>query len=174
MSRLTWVAAIILGQRCRHTHAVDPREKGEERMIADKDDGVTARAAGSVVGHGPEMSVRSGHIESLGLAASLDASCRWLLERQHGDGYWVGELEGDTILESEYVLLMAYLGRLDDPVCAKACRYIREQQLADGGWAIYPGGPSEVSASVKAYFALKLVGVPAEDPAMSRARAAVL
>ena len=50
------------------------------------------------------------------------------------------------------------------PVCVKACRYIRDHQLPDGGWAIYPGGPAEVSASVKAYFALKLVGVVARRP----------
>ena len=49
-----------------------------------------------------------------------------------------------------------------------------EHQLPEGGWAIYPGGPAEISASVKAYFALKLVGVPPDDPAMVRAREAIL
>ena len=90
------------------------------------------------------------------------------------DGHWVGELEGDTILESEYVLLLAFLGREAEAVCVKACRYLRDLQLPDGGWAIYPGGPVEISASVKAYFALKLVGVPADDPDMVRAREAIL
>src|SRR4029078_2983886 len=108
------------------------------------------------------------------LNEALEATSRWLLDQQHGEGYWVGELEGDTIRESEYVLLMAFLGRRDDPVCAKACRYIRAHQLPEGGWAIYPGGPCEVSASVQAYFALKLLGVSPEDPAMERARRAIL
>lgn len=108
------------------------------------------------------------------LDASRDAACRWLIEHQHADGYWVGELEGDTILESEYVLLMAFLGREQEPVCVKACRYMRDLQLPSGGWAIYPGGPAEISASVKAYFALKLVGVPSTDPDMVLARETIL
>jgi squalene-hopene/tetraprenyl-beta-curcumene cyclase len=94
----------------------------------------------------------------------------WLLAAQEADGHWCGELEGDTILETEYVLLLHFLGRLDDPRVAKAARYVRRKQLRGGGWAIYPGGPPEVSASVKAYFVLKLAG---DDPAashMARAR----
>ena len=106
--------------------------------------------------------------------ASRDATRQWLLDRRHADGYWVGELEGDTILESEYVLLLAFLGREGESVCVQACRYLRDLQLPSGGWAIYPGGPAEISASVKAYFALKLVGVSPDEPDMARARAAVL
>ena len=106
--------------------------------------------------------------------ASRNATRQWLLDRQHADGYWVGELEGDTILESEYVLLMAFLGREEEAICVKACRYLRDLQLPTGGWAIYPGGPAEISASVKAYFVLKLVGVSPDEPDMVRAREAVL
>ncbi len=91
--------------------------------------------------------------------------------RQSDEGYWVGELEGDTILESEYVLLMAFLGRESEPVCARCARYIQDHQQSDGGWAIYPGGPTDISASVKAYFALKLVGMSPDDPAMVRCAA---
>ena len=69
---------------------------------------------------------------------------------------------------------MAFLDRESDPVCVHCARYIRDQQLDDGGWAIYPGGPTEISASVKAYFALKLVGTSPDDPAMVRARRAIL
>ena len=108
------------------------------------------------------------------LDPSMTAASRWLFDRQKTDGHWVGELEGDTILESEYVLLMAFLGRERESVCARACRYILDLQLPDGGWSIYPGGPAEVSASVKAYFALKLVGTSPDDPAMIRARATIL
>jgi squalene-hopene/tetraprenyl-beta-curcumene cyclase len=97
----------------------------------------------------------------------------WLLRAQEPDGHWCGELEGDTILETEYVLLLHFLGRLDDPRVAKAARYVRRQQLAEGGWAIYPGGPPEVSASVKAYFVLKLAGDSPQAPHMQRARRAV-
>ena len=99
------------------------------------------------------------------------ANDRLAADPQHDEGYWVGELEGDTILESEYILLMAFLGRESDPVCARMARYIRDHQLADGGWAIYPGGPTDVSASVKAYFALKLVGIDPGRPGDGAARA---
>jgi squalene-hopene/tetraprenyl-beta-curcumene cyclase len=77
---------------------------------------------------------------------------------QSADGHWVGELQGDTILESEYVILMAFLGREREERVAKAARYILGQQLPDGGWTNYPGGPADATVSVKAYFALKLAG----------------
>ena len=98
----------------------------------------------------------------------------WILQAQSPEGYWHGELEGDTILESEYVLLMTFLGRLDDPACAKMGRTIRQEQAASGGWSIYPGGPPNISATVKAYFVLKLLGTPTTDPAMVRAREMIL
>ena len=104
----------------------------------------------------------------------LGRTSDWLLARQTDEGYWIGELEGDTILESEYILLMTFLGLEGERVCARCARYIQDNQLAGGGWSIYPGGPIDVSASVKAYFALKLVGMSADDPAMVRARQAIL
>src|ERR1700761_3277836 len=60
----------------------------------------------------------------------------WLLERQDPRGFWVGELEGDTILESEYILLLAFLGRHASDVARKAARYVAQQQLPTGGWAM--------------------------------------
>ncbi|HKP87073.1 MAG TPA: prenyltransferase/squalene oxidase repeat-containing protein, partial [Blastocatellia bacterium] len=79
----------------------------------------------------------------------------YLLQIQHSDGHWCGELEGDTILESEYVLTMHFIGRSDEDRVRKAANYIRQKALPTGGWAIYEGGPAEVSASAKAYFVLK-------------------
>ncbi len=104
------------------------------------------------------------------LARAIAEAQSWLLTAQEPDGHWCGELEGDTILETEYVLLLHFLGRLDDPRVGKAACYVRRQQLDEGGWAIYPGGPPEVSASVKAYFVLKLAGDPPAAPHMQRAR----
>jgi len=98
----------------------------------------------------------------------------YLLGIQNEDGHWRGELEGDTILESEYALLMAFLGRLDDPDVVKAGEYLRRTQLETGGWTHYPGGPTEVSGSVKAYFVLKLLGDDPDAPHMARARKAIL
>ena len=140
-------------------------------MIANKDGGVLSETS--------EWSA-SGRSAGLGIVAlealetALERTSNWLLARQSDEGYWVGELEGDTILESEYVLLMAFLGHESDLVCSRCARYIIDQQKSDGGWAIYPGGPTEVSASVKAYFALKLVGTSPDEPVMVRARKAIL
>jgi squalene-hopene/tetraprenyl-beta-curcumene cyclase len=97
-----------------------------------------------------------------------------LLARQQSDGHWVGELQGDTILESEYILLLAFLGREDEPRLKKAARYLLKQQLPDGGWANYPGGPADLSVSVKAYFALKLTGHDPNADYMCKARAVIL
>jgi len=99
---------------------------------------------------------------------------QWLLTRQHADGYWVGELEGDTILESEYILLLAFLNQEDSPRAEAAARYILQQQNEEGGWAQYPGGPVDISATVKAYFALKLTGQDPSSEPMQRARACAL
>lgn len=107
------------------------------------------------------------------LTAAIDRTRSYLLEQQHREGFWVGELEGDTILESEYLLLLAYLGRGQSDVARRLANYIFRQQLADGGWAIYPGGPLEISASVKAYLALKIAGHDSQEENMVRARIAI-
>jgi squalene-hopene/tetraprenyl-beta-curcumene cyclase len=108
------------------------------------------------------------------VAAATDAARRYLFSAQHEEGYWCGELEADTTLESDYILLHALLGTGDAERIAKAARYILQHQNADGGWSIYHGGPSSVSASVKAYFGLKLAGYKADHPALQRARKKIL
>src|SRR5437667_9028710 len=97
----------------------------------------------------------------------------WLLKRQHADGHWCGELEGDTILESEYILLLAWLGQEQSAIARKCAAYLLEKQLSTGGWAMYPGGKLEISGSVKAYFALKLTGHDPEADYMRLARDAI-
>ena len=97
-----------------------------------------------------------------------------LFSLQHEDGHWCAELEGDSILESEYLLLLEFLDRSREPRARKAAEYIRRQQRPDGGWSIYPGGPAEVSASVKAYFVLKLQGDDPDTPHMVKARERIL
>lgn len=99
---------------------------------------------------------------------------KWLLAQQQADGYWVGELEGDTILESETVLLLAFLGEERSELARRCARYLLEKQLPGGGWAMYPGGGVEISGSVKAYFALKLTGHDLASEPMHRARRAIL
>ncbi len=89
---------------------------------------------------------------------TLDKGIQYLLNCQKPDGHWSGEVEGDTILESEYLLLMAILRNFDEVKFQKAKQYLKNKALPDGGWSIYPGGPPELNASVKAYFALKIFG----------------
>ncbi|MEP6754168.1 MAG: squalene--hopene cyclase [Chthonomonadales bacterium] len=107
-------------------------------------------------------------------AAMLDAQ-QWLLDQQKPDGHWVGELEGDTILETEYVLLLQFLGDPDKSKLQKLTNYvIRHWRNDDGGFPMFPGGPSDVSASVKAYFACKLAGHGPDEPFMSKLRECIL
>lgn len=104
---------------------------------------------------------------------AVEAARRYLLSIQREDGHWCGELEGDTILESEYLLTLYFLGRSAEPRFGKAAEYLRRRQLPEGGWSIYPGGPPDVSSSVKAYFALKLAGDDPSAPHMAKARAVI-
>jgi squalene-hopene/tetraprenyl-beta-curcumene cyclase len=104
------------------------------------------------------------------LAPAIERTSQWLSDRQHADGYWCGELEGDSILESEYILLLAFLGRETSDEARRAANYLLKLQLPSGGWSMYPGGAVEISGSVKAYFALKLTGHDPEAPYMRRAR----
>ncbi|NBW96494.1 MAG: squalene--hopene cyclase [Planctomycetia bacterium] len=108
--------------------------------------------------------------------AAADAVTRtasWLFERQAIDGHWRGPLEGDSILESEYLLIVAWAGRTSCPHVRGALRRILSQQLPSGGWSIHPGGPIDVSASVKAYLALKIFGHDPQSEPLVRARAAI-
>jgi squalene-hopene/tetraprenyl-beta-curcumene cyclase len=107
------------------------------------------------------------------LATAMGLTRDWFIGRQHDDGHWCGELEGDTILESEYTLLLAWLGREQSPIARKCAAYLVEKQLSTGGWAMYPGGRMEVSGSVKAYFALKLTGHDPQSDYMRLARQAI-
>ena len=105
-----------------------------------------------------------------------------LADLQAHDGHWCAELTADTTLESDFILFQLWLdppkdGRWEPktrPLVDKAARSILDRQLSDGGFNIYVQGPSEVSASVKAYVALKLAGVPVDDPRMARLRQRIL
>ncbi len=120
--------------------------------------------------------LRFGKIDDLTsrVAAAVDGARKFLFSDQHEEGYWCGELEADTTLESDYILLHTLLGTGDRERFQKAARRILQHQNDDGGWGIYAAGPSNVSASVKAYFGLKLAGYKFDHPAMVRARNKIL
>jgi squalene-hopene/tetraprenyl-beta-curcumene cyclase len=109
------------------------------------------------------------------LRHSIELAQKWLLQKQHPqDGYWLADLRADTTLESDMIMLYIFLGWQDRPPVRekiqRMARFILENQLADGGWPIYRNGPSEISATFKAYWALKLAGYAPDHEALSRAR----
>jgi squalene-hopene/tetraprenyl-beta-curcumene cyclase len=97
-----------------------------------------------------------------------------LLRQQKPDGHWVGELMVDSTLCSDYVLFMHWLDEVDETLQRRCSKHILKRQLPDGGWNIYYGGPSEINACVKSYFALKLAGHSPDAPFMQEARANIL
>ena len=97
-----------------------------------------------------------------------------LLRQQRPDGHWCGELLVDSTLCSDFVLFMHWAGEVDIKLQERCVRHILKRQLSDGGWNIYYDGPSEINASVKAYFALKLSGCSPDAPFMQEARATIM
>ncbi|MBW8835136.1 MAG: squalene--hopene cyclase, partial [Burkholderia sp.] len=116
---------------------------------------------------------------SAALAPSLDAAITRatdaILAAQKPDGHWVYELEADATIPAEYVLLVHYLGETPNvELEQKIARYLRRIQLPNGGWPLFTDGAIDISASVKAYFALKMIGDPVDAEHMVRAREAIL
>jgi squalene-hopene/tetraprenyl-beta-curcumene cyclase len=104
----------------------------------------------------------------------IEKARNYLFAQQHKDGYWCGELEADTTLESDYIAIHTLLGTGNRGRMERAVPEIIRHQNADGGWPIYSGGPSNISASVKAYFALKLMGYKPDHPVLERAHKKIL
>jgi squalene-hopene/tetraprenyl-beta-curcumene cyclase len=108
------------------------------------------------------------------LDRAIENAASALLALQKPDGHWVFELEADATIPAEYILLRQYLAEPDDRILeAKIAAYLRRIQGAHGGWPLYHDGPFDMSASVKAYFALKMIGDPVGAPHMLRAREAI-
>jgi squalene-hopene/tetraprenyl-beta-curcumene cyclase len=105
---------------------------------------------------------------------NIEAATRALIALQQSDGHWVFELEADATIPAEYVLLRHYLAEPIDAVLeAKIAVYLRRIQGEHGGWPLFRDGAFDMSASVKAYFALKMIGDSVDAPHMTRARAAI-
>jgi squalene-hopene/tetraprenyl-beta-curcumene cyclase len=115
-------------------------------------------------------------------AEAMRRATDYLAGLQAPDGHWCAELTADTTLESDYIMFQLWLEPprggvwtpASRPLIDKAVRSILQRQLQDGGFNIYVNGPSEVSASIKAYFALKLAGVPADAACMTKLRGRIL
>ena len=105
---------------------------------------------------------------------SIDAATDALLGLQRPDGHWVFELEADATIPAEYVLLRHYLAEpVDVPLETRIGAYLRRTQGEHGGWPLFHDGAFDMSASVKAYFALKMIGDAIDAPHMVRAREAI-
>jgi len=110
----------------------------------------------------------------LDLESSIRRSTAALLKQQRPDGHWVFELEADATISAEYVALQHFMGESNPGLEAKIGRYLRRLQAPHGGWPLFHGGPFNISVSVKAYLALKLVGDSPDAEHMRRAREAIL
>ena len=104
----------------------------------------------------------------------IKRSREWLIGEQTAEGYWCGELEADVMLEADYIFMHTLLGTGEPGRMQRALNEILRHQNDDGGWSLYPGGPSNVNYGVKSYLALKLMGWSADHPLMVKARESVL
>src|SRR3982074_1375737 len=113
-------------------------------------------------------------VDSASLEMSISRATQALLGYRQSAGHWVFELEADSTIPSEYVLLRHYLGEpVDSELEAKIANYLRRTQGAHGGWPLVQDGAFDMSASVKSYFALKMIGDSVDAPHMVRAREAI-
>lgn len=104
------------------------------------------------------------------LVQAINRSQTYLVSQQHADGHWVGELEANTTLTSEYIFFRHLIGRVDKTREDKCVAHLLSEQLPDGGWALYYGGPSDLSTSIEAYAAMRMAGVAADALPLKLAR----
>ena len=134
---------------------------------------LSAPAAVLAVSNGEERGAASEPAAALERAITQATDA--ILAAQQPDGHWVYELEADATIPAEYILLVHYLGEAPNvELERKIARYLLRIQLPDGGWPLFAEGAMDVSASVKAYFALKMAGEPEQAEHMQRARRAIL
>ncbi|MEA3239781.1 MAG: squalene--hopene cyclase [Candidatus Bipolaricaulota bacterium] len=109
-----------------------------------------------------------------GLDLVLDRAISHLLNLQHEEGYWWGELESNVTITAEHLFLTHILGVGDEAEWKKMAHYLRSKERNDGTWAIWYDGPGDLSTTIEAYVALKMAGISADEPEMERARSFIL
>ncbi|MFZ2727495.1 MAG: squalene--hopene cyclase [Methylococcaceae bacterium] len=114
------------------------------------------------------------HSNAYNLDKAISRAREHLLSLQDKDGYWVFELEADCTIPSEYIMMMHYLGEIDEPLQAKMAVYLRSRQSKDGSYPLYTGGEGDISCSVKVYYALKMAGDAINAPHMVKLRDYIL
>ncbi|MEN9897359.1 MAG: squalene--hopene cyclase [Pseudomonadota bacterium] len=121
-----------------------------------------------------ESSSTAIHSKAFSLDKAIAQAQSALLELQDSQGYWVFELEADCTIPSEYIMMMHYLGEIDENLQAKIAVYLRSRQNEDGSFPLYTGGLGEISCSVKVYYALKMAGDDIHAPHMTKLREWIL
>ncbi len=116
----------------------------------------------------------TGYIPADPLAALIDDAREQLLSRQQDDGHFIFELEADATIPSEYILLYHFLGEPKEEIEPALVGYLKDIQGEHGGWPLFHKGDFNISASVKAYYAMKIAGEDIDAPHMKRAREAIL
>ena len=104
------------------------------------------------------------------LQSAINTSADFLFDKQKDDGHWRFDLEADVTIPSEYIFLQRFLGKSSRGRDLGMCKYLLSRQNDNGSWPLYHGGPGNISATVKAYFALKLVGYSADEEFMRKAK----
>lgn len=124
----------------------------------------------------PPISSLSSHVTSSlpRLQTAIAASQNYLLAQQYPEGYWWSELESNVTITAEVILLHKIWGTDQARPLHKAETYLRQQQREQGGWELYYGDGGEISTTVEAYAALRVLGVSAQDPALLKAKAFIL
>jgi squalene-hopene/tetraprenyl-beta-curcumene cyclase len=108
------------------------------------------------------------------LDRSIEKAVETLQHEQHDNGYWCYELEADCTIPAEYILMMHFLDEIDEGLQIKLANYIRSHQNEEGGWPLYFGGQTDLSCTIKAYYALKLAGHQTTDAHMLKAKHLIL
>ena len=108
------------------------------------------------------------------IETAIGRAAATLADLQRTDGHWVFQLEADATIPAEYILLQHFLDRTEPALETKIARYLRDGQADHGGWPLFHDGAFDLSASVKAYFALKMIGDDPNAAHMARARTAIL
>ncbi len=122
----------------------------------------------------PPRGVGDAPIDASALEASVASATAALVARQDSQGFWRFDLEADATITAEYILLMHFLGEIDEPLEAKLAVYLRAKQTETGGWGLFHGHAFDMSCAVKTYYALKLAGDDPNLPHMVAARRAIL
>ncbi len=123
-----------------------------------------------------EAKLRYGRLDVAlaGVREAIGRACGNIFSKQAPEGFWCGELEADAMLEADYIFGHMLLGTGEPGRLERALTEMLRYQNEDGGWSIYPGGSSNISLSVKCYFACKLMGRSADDPVLTKAREWIL